>query len=151
MDELITDQIEWLLTANSGTLRMGRSIMTLAGFLSDGSLPEQIDRQLADLSRQVMLQELLDSLIQSLNTILRTYGVVSHRLKNCCRSATSSLTCRSKSNSMKSLIVIRNRKQEPGEQDIDSSASDSMHILLWLEGRNQGWRKPLAGRPYKDW
>lgn len=77
MDELITDQIEWLLTANSGTLRMGRSIMTLAGFLSDGSLPEQIDRQLADLSRQVMLQELLDSLIQSLNTIFRTYGVVS--------------------------------------------------------------------------
>lgn len=77
MDELITDQIEWLLTANSGTLRMGRSIMTLAGFLSDGSLPEQIERQLADLSRQVMLQELLDSLIQSLNTIFRTNGAVS--------------------------------------------------------------------------
>lgn len=75
MDELITDQLEWLLTANAGTLRMGRSIITLAGFLSDGVIPEHIDRQLADLSRQVMLQEVLDSLIQSLNVIFKTYGL----------------------------------------------------------------------------
>lgn len=81
MDELITDQLEWLLTANAGTLRMGRSIITLAGFLSDGAIPEQIDRQLADLSRQIMLQEVLDSLIQSLNTIFKTYGLPLQPLK----------------------------------------------------------------------
>lgn len=88
MDELITDQIEWLLTANAGTLRMGRSIMTLAGFLTDGAVPEQIDRQLADLSKLVMLQEVLDSLIQSLNTICKTCGSASQTPKDGDRSDT---------------------------------------------------------------
>lgn len=88
MDELITDQIEWLLTANAGTLRMGRSIMTLAGFLSDGTIPEQIDRQLTDLSKLVMLQEVLDSLIQSLNTIFKTCGSASQAPKDGDRSDT---------------------------------------------------------------
>lgn len=82
MDEIIADQIEWLLSGNASTGRMGRSIVTLAGFLSDGAIPEKIDKQLADLSRQVTLQDMFDALIQPLNTISRTYGLATKPAKD---------------------------------------------------------------------
>jgi len=80
MDEMIADQIEWILSGNAGTNRLGRQIVTLAGFLADGDMPGKIDSQMADLSRQITLQDMFDALIQSLNTISKSHGSINKSL-----------------------------------------------------------------------
>ena len=71
LDELIADQIEWLLANYSNTNRLGRQLVMLVGFLAEGSLPEYIDRQTASLSRLVVLQDMFDALIAALNAMSR--------------------------------------------------------------------------------
>jgi len=71
MDNLIADQIEWLLANNSNTNRLGRQLLLLVGFLADGNLPDDIARQTDSLSRLVVLQDLFDALISALNAASR--------------------------------------------------------------------------------
>lgn len=67
MDELISDQIEWLLGNYGTSNRLGRQLVTLVGFLGGGDVPENISRQSAALSKLIVYQDLFDSLIQALN------------------------------------------------------------------------------------
>ena len=67
MDELLSDQIEWLLSCNFQGNRLAPHLIIITGCLAGNSLPEHINKQMAALSRQTLLQEILDSLINSLN------------------------------------------------------------------------------------
>lgn len=69
MDELISDQIEWLLGNYGASNRLGRQLVTLIGFLGSASVPENITRQSAALSKLIVQQDIFDSLIQALNTM----------------------------------------------------------------------------------
>lgn len=72
MDDLLTDQLEWLLSCNLKGNRLAQHLLILTGCLADTSLPEPISRQMAALSRQVMLQEIFDSLINAFNLFSKT-------------------------------------------------------------------------------
>ena len=67
MDELLADQIEWLLSCNFQGNRLAHHLIIISGCLAGNGLPEHISQQMAALSRQVLLQEMFDSLINSLN------------------------------------------------------------------------------------
>lgn len=67
MDELIKEQLEWLLSSNGMTNRLGRQLVTLVGFLAEGALPEDVERQVGMLSRLLVLQDLFDALVGALN------------------------------------------------------------------------------------
>ncbi|HYS87713.1 MAG TPA: hypothetical protein VEN78_22330 [Bradyrhizobium sp.] len=71
MDELIADQIEWLLANNSNTNRLGRQLVMLVGFLADGSLPDEIERHTASLSRLIVHQDIFEALVGALNMLSR--------------------------------------------------------------------------------
>lgn len=67
MDEILSQQIEALLGTQYSTKGLGKNIITLSGFLADYPLPEDIATQLERLSRLVVLQDMFDVLLQSLN------------------------------------------------------------------------------------
>lgn len=67
MDELLTDQLEWLLSCNLQGNRLAHHILIISGCLADTALPEHISRQMVTISRQVMLQETFNTLVNSLN------------------------------------------------------------------------------------
>lgn len=71
MEHLLADQLEYLLSCNLQGKRFARHLLVLAGALADAPMPENINRQMVTLSRQVLLQETLDSLIETLNQIFR--------------------------------------------------------------------------------
>jgi hypothetical protein len=68
IEETINDQLDSLLNYSGQYHRTGKQIITLAGALLDGPMPEPIARQMSSLTRQVMLWDLLDLLRSSLDT-----------------------------------------------------------------------------------
>lgn len=71
MDELLTDQLEWLLSYNLQGNRLAHQLLIISGCLAGTALPEHISRQMITLSRQVMLQETFDALVNSLNQLAK--------------------------------------------------------------------------------
>lgn len=69
MDDMITDQLEWLVSCNLQGNRLARHLLILSGCLAGEGLPENISRQMAALSRQVLLQDVFDALVSSLNQL----------------------------------------------------------------------------------
>jgi hypothetical protein len=67
MDDLLTDQLEWLFSCNLQGNRLAHHLLIISGCLADTALPEHISRQMAALSRQVTLQEMFDTLVNALN------------------------------------------------------------------------------------
>lgn len=65
MDRLIKENLEYLLQETSNSKRLGRRIISLAGFLDSAQSPDPVQRQLGSLSRLLVLQELFDSLLES--------------------------------------------------------------------------------------
>lgn len=74
MNELIADQLEWLLTNSSSSNRMGKQLITLVGFLADDKLPENISHQVAALSSLIVRQDQFDALVQCLSSVSRNSG-----------------------------------------------------------------------------
>jgi hypothetical protein len=68
MDDLLLDQIEWLLAQSSSSARYERQIISLVGFLADEQIPESITQQVRALSKQVTLRDIFDTLVASLNS-----------------------------------------------------------------------------------
>ena len=68
MDELLADQLEWLLSCNLQGNRLAHHLLIISGCLANTVLPEHISKQMAALSRQVMLQELFDTLVHSFDS-----------------------------------------------------------------------------------
>ncbi len=71
MDERIAEQVESLLGTHVSTRSMGRNLVTLSGFLADQGIPEETSAQLERLSRLLVLQEIFDSLVQTLGSNAR--------------------------------------------------------------------------------
>ncbi len=71
MDRLIKENLEYLLQETSNSKRMGRRIISLAGFLDSAQSPEPVQRQLGTLSRLLILQDTFDSLLESLTVMSR--------------------------------------------------------------------------------
>lgn len=72
MDEMLTEQLEWLLSGNLQGARLARCLLVLTGCLADDNLPDDIKQQMAVLSRQVKFQEVFDTLVTSLNQYGKT-------------------------------------------------------------------------------
>lgn len=77
MDDLLTDQLEWLFSCNLQGNRLAHHLLVITGCLADSALPEHISRQMAVLSRQVKLQEMFDTLVNSFNQ----FAKMPHRIK----------------------------------------------------------------------
>ena len=71
MEQLLTEQLEWVLSGNSQGKQLARHLLILSGALADATIPENINHQMITLSRQVLLQETLDRLIDTLNLLFR--------------------------------------------------------------------------------
>jgi hypothetical protein len=69
MDDLITDQLEWLFSCNLQGNRLAHHLLVISGYLAGAGLPENISRQMATLSRQVMLQDMFATLVKSLDQL----------------------------------------------------------------------------------
>lgn len=71
MNDLIVEQLEWLISGNLPSNRLARHLLTLTGTLADAPLPDHINLQMITLSRLAMLQEMLDKLMYTLDQLLR--------------------------------------------------------------------------------
>jgi hypothetical protein len=69
MDDFLIEQIEWLLSGNLNRNRLTRTLLILVGSLGGETPPETITTQMNALSRQLVLQDLFDSLTGLLNTL----------------------------------------------------------------------------------
>jgi len=81
MDRLIKENLEYLLQETSNSKRLGRRIISLAGFLDSAQSPEPVQRQLGSLSRLLILQDMFDSLLESLTLMTRAnlpHGLDAH-------------------------------------------------------------------------
>ncbi|HCF3807573.1 hypothetical protein ACIUZJ_03060 [Pseudomonas aeruginosa] len=64
MDRLIKENLEALLQDASGSKRLGRRIINLAGFLGATEPPSNVQAQLNCLSRLLILQDTFDALLE---------------------------------------------------------------------------------------
>jgi hypothetical protein len=72
MNEHLVDQLEFLFSGNLQGNRLARSLPVLCGCLAGGALPDPIREKLAVLSRQVLLQDVFDTLVNALNQFTKT-------------------------------------------------------------------------------
>lgn len=71
MDAILANQLEWLLSGNMEGTRYKRQLIHLCGCLADNNLPDEIDRQLALLSKRISLEEVFKALLDPLDAYLR--------------------------------------------------------------------------------
>jgi len=71
VDSILTDQVEWLISGNMEGLRFKRQMVLLIGCLTDGQLPDAIEKQLLLLSQRIALEEVFASLLEPLNVFMR--------------------------------------------------------------------------------
>ena len=71
MDRLIKENLEALLQDVSGSKRLGRRIISLAGFLGTAEPPSNITSQLNCLSRLLVLQDAFDALLEPVTLLSR--------------------------------------------------------------------------------
>jgi hypothetical protein len=71
MDDLLSDQLEWLFSCNLQGNRLAHHLLVISGCLAKTGLPENISRQMATLSRQVMLQDMFNTLVNSLDQLVK--------------------------------------------------------------------------------
>ena len=65
MNDIILDQIDWIVTNNGNSNRLARQLISLIGVLADGALPDEIALQTLTLSRLVVLQDCFDELVKA--------------------------------------------------------------------------------------
>lgn len=72
MDQLIKEHLESLLQENSSSKRLGRRIISLAGFLRPSETPDAIRKQLSYLSRLQVRQDAFDAMLDPVMTLMRS-------------------------------------------------------------------------------
>jgi len=72
MDQLIKEHLESLLQENSSSKRLGRRIISLAGFLRPSETPDAIRKQLCYLSRLQVRQDAFDAMLDPVMTLMRS-------------------------------------------------------------------------------
>ncbi|MBK9447317.1 MAG: hypothetical protein IPO00_15280 [Betaproteobacteria bacterium] len=68
MDDMITDQLEWLVSCNLQGNRLARHLLILSGCLAGEGLPENISSN-GPLCPGKVLQDVFDALVSSLNQL----------------------------------------------------------------------------------
>ena len=84
MDRLIKENLESLLQETSNTKRLGRRIISLAGFLSPSEPPEHLQEQLSNLSRLLIQQDAFDALLEPVTLMSRaglTHTLDAHAMR----------------------------------------------------------------------
>lgn len=76
MDDMLIEQLEWLLSSNMQGNRFARHLLLMTGCFASENLPENINQQMVVLSRQVMLQDVFDTLVASLNQFSKSTSYV---------------------------------------------------------------------------
>lgn len=76
MDEMLTEQMEWLLSGNLQGTRLARCLLVLVGCLAQDGMPDNIKNQTASLTKQLNLFEVFDALIASLNNFSKSKVVL---------------------------------------------------------------------------
>ena len=132
MDDLLAEQLEWLLSCNLQGNRLAHHLLVITGCLADATLPEHISRQMAALSRQVMLQDMFDSLINSVNQFSKI--PVRPRAEN-----TSTDTY---SNIMVTGLI--DQIQDARQQLLQCDAVNHAELIAWII--TQAKEKKLLGR-----
>lgn len=74
MDSILADQLEWLISGNMEGLRFKRQLVLLASCLAEQDIPDNIERQVANLSKRIALEEVFEALLKPLNEYLRNGG-----------------------------------------------------------------------------
>jgi hypothetical protein len=72
MDQLIKEHLEALLQENSSSKRLGRRIISLAGFLGPRETPDGIRKQLSYLSRLLVRQDAFDAMLDPVMALVRS-------------------------------------------------------------------------------
>lgn len=72
MDQLIREHLEALLQENSSSKRLGRRIISLAGFLGPNEIPDSIRKQLSYLSRLLVRQDAFDAMLDPVMALVRS-------------------------------------------------------------------------------
>ena len=70
MQEMIADQIEWLLSGSLQGIRLKRQLLLVAGCVADDDTPDDIQMQLGALCCQINRQEVFEALLVPLNAHL---------------------------------------------------------------------------------
>lgn len=84
MDSLIKENLESLLQETSNTKRLGRRIISLAGFLNHSEPPEHLQEQLNNLSRLLIQQDAFDALLEPVTLMSRaglTHTLDAHAMR----------------------------------------------------------------------
>lgn len=71
MDAILKDQIEWLISGNMEGLRFKRQLLLLAGCLADGTLTDNVEKEISRLTKRIACEEVFNALLDALNTYLR--------------------------------------------------------------------------------
>ncbi|NTV95366.1 MAG: hypothetical protein HGA75_08095 [Thiobacillus sp.] len=71
IEDIVNEKLEWLLNQGGQYNRTGKHLIALTGALADDTMPEHVARQMEIVTRQVMLWDILDSLINSLDILHR--------------------------------------------------------------------------------
>jgi hypothetical protein len=71
LDSIIRDQLEWLFSGHATSKRFHQQLLAVAGYVAEETIPDAIAKQLMSLSRQVVLLDMLDSMLTPLNLIAR--------------------------------------------------------------------------------
>ncbi len=72
MDQVIKEHLEALLQETSSSRRLGRRIISLAGFLSPADPPDHLRRQLAYLSRLLVRQDTFEAMLEPVMALVRS-------------------------------------------------------------------------------
>ena len=90
MDRLIKENLVSLLQETPNTKRLGRRIVSLAGFLGTIDTPEHLQEQLSNLSRLLIQQDAFDALLEPV-TLMSRAGLVNTLDANVMREILASL------------------------------------------------------------
>lgn len=71
MDAILKDQIEWLISGNMEGLRFKRQLLLLAGCLADGTLTDNVEKEISRLTKRIACEEVFNALLDALNTYFR--------------------------------------------------------------------------------
>lgn len=134
MDDLLSDQLEWFFSCNLQGNRLAHHLLIITGCLADSTLPEHISRQMATLSRQVMLQEMFDTLVNSFNGFAKTP----------LRSTTDTVAPDARSNIELSGLIAQ--IEDARQQLLNCETVNFAELIAWISGQAKERKLLSKGR-----
>jgi len=120
MDRLIKESLENLLQDAGSSKRLGRRIIHLAGFLGSAEPPVEIQIQLNELSRLLILQDAFDALLEPITLLSR--ADVSRMLDT------------------QALVAMISSLESSRQAIADTGTINYAELITWLVGQAQSRR-----------